>query len=76
VRSRGWERGLTTSNDPRTGDIVLEVTRRDAATLSVLVVRGAVDVARCYRLSSAINDALAAAPARLVIDLRAVEFVD
>jgi anti-sigma B factor antagonist len=58
------------------GHVVLEVTRRGRATLSVLVVRGAIDVARCYRLSSAINEALVTARARLVIDLRRVDFVD
>ena len=54
----------------------LEVTRRDGVASSVLVVRGAVDVAQCRRLSAAIHDVLCSGLERLVIDLCGVEFVD
>jgi anti-sigma B factor antagonist len=58
------------------GQAGLEVTRRDGVASSVLVVRGAIDVAQCRRLSTAIHDVLRSGLQRLVIDLCGVEFVD
>lgn len=53
-----------------------EVTRRDAGSVSVLVVGGAVDVTCCRRLVAAIHEALGEAPEQLVLDLCGIEFVD
>ncbi len=53
-----------------------EVTRRDAGSVSVLVVRGAVDLSRCRRLVAAIHEAFRDAPEQLVLDLCGIEFVD
>ncbi|WP_433673382.1 STAS domain-containing protein [Nocardia sp. CA-136227] len=49
------------------------VTRTDEAT--VLTVTGEVDLATASALESALDTALAAAPAALVIDLTAVSFL-
>ncbi len=54
----------------------LDISRRDTASSCVLVVRGAIDVTGCRRLGSSISEAFAGAPARMVIDLRAAEFID
>ncbi len=53
-----------------------EVTRPDAARVSVLVASGALDIVSCRRLSSAVNEMLGTGPEGLVIDVCAVEFVD
>jgi anti-sigma B factor antagonist len=58
---------------PTTG---LEVTRRDSPGLVVVVVRGAIDVAQSLHLSTALDEVLATAPRRLVVDLCAAELVD
>ncbi len=53
-----------------------EVTRRDTGRLSVLVVRGAIDITRSHRLGSAIHEVLGDGPQQLVLDLCGVELVD
>ena len=41
-----------------------------------IALRGELDIATAPRLQEAIDDALAAAPARLVLDLRELSFLD
>lgn len=53
-----------------------DVTRRDAGSVTVLAVRGAVDMSRCRRLVAAIHEALRDGPEQLVLDLCGIEFVD
>ena len=54
----------------------LSLTRLNAGPSTLLVVSGKVDVIRCRRLGSAIDDALRDAPLRLVVDLCDAELVD
>jgi anti-anti-sigma factor len=58
------------------GQISLEVQLQDRAGVWLLVVGGAVELASCRQLDSAVDELLRTAPQRLVIDLRAVDFVD
>lgn len=53
-----------------------EVTHRHFDEASVLDVRGELDLAHASALGVAVNQALAANPRRLVIDLNGVPFVD
>ncbi len=46
-----------------------DLTRHDVGPVAVLVVRGALDIARSPRLAVAINELLRTKPAGVVIDL-------
>lgn len=64
------------NNSPEGENIDPTITTTRGESTTTVVVTGEIDLANAAQLSAAGLDAVAAAPAELVIDLRAVTFMD